>query len=98
MADKVYVVGAYVGIEDPALRLRVFVPLTDEYPTLGAAVAGAEKDYRDSHGGGADVAFVVYNSAGGDAVVEVSRGGPFETAGFYKVAAIEADAGSERRA
>ncbi|QJW99633.1 hypothetical protein FTUN_7251 [Frigoriglobus tundricola] len=41
---------------------------------------------------------MVYNSAGGDAVVEVSRGGPFETAGFYKVAAIEADAGSERRA
>lgn len=96
MADKVYVVAAYVGNEDPALRLRVFVPLTAEYPTLGAAVAGAEQDYRDSHNGRDDVSFVVYTSAGGDAVVEVSRGGPFETAGFYKVAAVEADAGSGR--
>jgi hypothetical protein len=33
MADKVYVVGAYVANDDPALRLRAFVPLTDEYRT-----------------------------------------------------------------
>jgi hypothetical protein len=35
------------------------------------------------------VTFVLYTSASGDAVVEVSRGGPFATAGFYKIAAID---------
>ena len=89
MADKVYVVGAYVANEDPALRFRAFVPLTAEYRTLGEAVAGAERDYRAGHGPAAGETFVVYQSAGGDAVVEVSRGGLFETAGFYKVAAVE---------
>ena len=34
MADKLYVVGAYVASDDPGLRLRVFVPLTAEYRTL----------------------------------------------------------------
>ena len=92
MADKVYVVGAYVANDDPALRLRAFVPLTDEYQTLNEAVAGAERDYRAGHGAATDVTFVLYTSASGDAVVEVSRGGPFSTAGFYKIAVVEADA------
>jgi hypothetical protein len=88
MADKVYVVGAYVASEDPGLRVRTFVPLTEEYRTMAEAVAGAERDFRGAHGD-AEVAFVVYQSAGGDAVVEVSRGGPFQTAGFYKLALVE---------
>ena len=90
MADKVYVVGAYVSSEDPALRVRAFVPLPAEYRTLDEAVAAAERDYRASDARAGDVAFVVYRAAGGDAVVEVSRGGPFRTAGFYKVALVEA--------
>ncbi len=96
MADKVYVVGAYVASDDPALRMRAFVPLTAEYRTLDEAVAGAEQDYQASHTESSDVTFVVYASAGGDAVVEVSRGRPFDTVGFYKVALVEvgeADAG-----
>ncbi len=89
MADKVYIVGAYVASEDPALRLRVFVPLTAEFGTLEEAVAGAERDFRGSHVATDGLAFVVYTSPGGDAVVEVSRGNPFETAGFYKVVRVE---------
>jgi hypothetical protein len=88
MADEVYVVGAYVASDDPQLRVRAFIPLVTEYRTLGEAVAAAERDYRDSHGS-ADVSFVSYESAGGDAIVEVSRGGPFLTAGFYKIARVE---------
>ena len=89
MADKVYIVGAYVSSDDPALRVRAFIPLTAEFRTLAEAVAGAERDYRDGHGGEPGVSFVVYNAAGGDAVVEVSRGGPFDAVGFYKVAQVE---------
>ncbi len=89
MADKAYVVGAYVASDDPALRMRTFVPLTTEYRTLDEAVAGAEHDYRVSHTDVGDVTFVVYSSAGGDAVVEVSRGHPFVTGGFYKLALVE---------
>jgi hypothetical protein len=89
MTDKVYVVGAYVASEDPGLRVRAFIPLTDEYRTLAEAVAGAERDYRGAHGEADGVSFVVYQSAGGDAVIEVSRGGPFQTAGFYKIALVE---------
>jgi hypothetical protein len=88
MADKVYVVGAYVSNDDPLLRVRAFVPLPDEYPTLAGAVAAAEQDYRQNDTPGADVSFVVYRADSGDAVVEVSRGGPFRTAGFYKVALV----------
>lgn len=90
MADTVYVVGAYVTSEDPLLRVRAFVPLTTEYRTLEEAVAAAEEDYRRNDSPGADVTFVVYRSGSGDAVVEVSRGRPFRTAGFYKVARVEA--------
>lgn len=89
MADRVYVVGAYVSNDDPLLRVRTFVPLPAEYRTLDEAVAAAERDYRVNDTPTADVAFVVYRSAAGDAVVEVSRGGPFQTAGFYKVAVVE---------
>lgn len=90
MAEMVYVVGAYVSNDDPLLRVRAFVPLAAEYRTLDEAVAAAEQDYRANDAPGADVGFVVYRSGGGDAVVEVSRGGPFATAGFYKVARVEA--------
>jgi hypothetical protein len=90
MADKVYVVGAYVANDDPLLRVRAFVPLLTEHRTLEEAVAAAERDYRDNVGPRADVAFVVYQSAGGDAIVEVSRGGPFKNDGFYKIARVEA--------
>jgi hypothetical protein len=89
MADKVYVVGAYVSNEDPLLRVRAFVPLATEYRTLDEAVAAAEQDYRKNDSPEADVKFVVYRSGGGDAIVEVSRGGPFRNAGFYKVALVE---------
>lgn len=89
MADKVYIVGAYVASDDPALRLHAFVPLTTEYQTLDEAVAGAEQDYRANHEPATDITFVVYKSAAGDAVVEVSRGSPFVTCGFYKVALVE---------
>jgi hypothetical protein len=89
MADKVYVVGAYVSNDDPLLRVRAFIPLPAAYPTLGEAVAAAERDYRENDAPGADVQFVVYRSESGDAVVEVSQGGPFKTAGFYKVALVE---------
>ena len=88
MADKVYVVGAYVASDDPLLRVRAFIPLVAEYRTLGEAVTAAERDYGESHGAG-DVGFVVYESAAGDAIVEVSRGSPFLTAGFYKIALVE---------
>ena len=90
MADKVYVVGAYVSSDDPLLRIRTFVPLPANFATLGEAVAAAERDYRTGENPEADVAFVVYRSDGGDAVVEVSRGGPFRTGGFYKIALVEA--------
>lgn len=96
MADKVYVVGAYVSNDDPLLRVRAFIPLLTEYRTLDEAVAAAEEDYRRNDAPGADVTFVVYRSATGDALVEVSRRAPFQTAGIYKVALIdvgEADAG-----
>ena len=96
MADKVFVVGAYVSNEDPLLRVRAYVPLTAEYRTLGEAVAAAERDHRAGEAAGAEMTFVVYRSDGGDAVVEVSRGRPFQTEGFYKVAQVEpgeADAG-----
>jgi hypothetical protein len=90
MADKVYVVGAYVASDDPLLRIRTFIPLTTEYRILEEAVAAIEKDYQESHGpGGGEVTFVVYRSTTGDAIVEVSRGGPFLTAGFYKIALVE---------
>jgi hypothetical protein len=89
MADKVYVVGAYVASDDPLLTIRAFIPLTTEYRTLEDAIAAVEKDYRESHSPTDGVAFVVYRSAEGDAVVEVSRGGPFLTAGFYKIALVE---------
>ena len=93
-ADKVYVVGAYVSNDDPLLRVRAFIPLATEHPTLGAAVAAAEADYRRGNTLGADVTFVVYRSEVGDAIVEVSRGRPFKCAGFYKVALVEVgDAG-----
>lgn len=88
MADKVYVVGAYVASDDPLLRVRAFIPLTEEYRTLAEAVAAAEADYRAS-GGGEAAAFVVYQSGAGDAILEVNRGGPFLTAGFYKIALVE---------
>ena len=90
MADKVYVVAAYVSSDDPLLRIRTFLPLPAEYATLDEAVAAAEKDYRAGETPEADVSFVAYRSAGGDAVVEVSRGGPFRTGGFYKIALVEA--------
>jgi hypothetical protein len=96
MADKVYVVGAYVSNDDPLLRFRAFIPLTTEYRTMDEAVAAAERDYTENHAPGGGVTFVVYQSGGGDAVVEVSRGGPFQTVGFYKIALVEtgeADAG-----
>ena len=89
MADKAYMVGAYVSNDDPLLRVRGFVPLPAEYATLAEAVAGAEADYRKTDTPGAAVRFVVYGSDAGDAVVEVSRGGPFQAAGFYKVALVE---------
>ncbi len=59
---------------------------------MGEAVAAAERDYRQGGEETAGVSFVVYQSGGGDAVVEVSRGGPFRVAGFYKVARVEAGA------
>ncbi len=89
MADKVYVVGAYVANDDPNLRVRAFVPLTTEYRTLDEAVAAAEADFRSSGTPAEGVTFIVYRSGEGDAIVEVSRGGPFLTAGFYKVALVE---------
>ena len=89
MVDKVYVVGAYVASDDPALRMHAFVPLTAEYRTLDEAVAGAERDYRASHAEAGGLKFVVYTSAGGDAVVEVSRSRPFDTSGFYKISLVE---------
>lgn len=89
MADKVYVVGAYVASDDPVLRIHAFIPLTTEFRTLDEAVAGAEQDYRASHADVGDVTFVVYKSAVGDAVVEVNRGRPFDTGGFYKLALVE---------
>jgi hypothetical protein len=89
MADKVYVVGAYVASDDPLLTIHAFIPLTTEYRTLEDALAAVEKDYRDSHSPTESVAFVVYRSTAGDALVEVSRGGPFLTSGFYKVALVE---------
>jgi hypothetical protein len=88
MAEQVYVVGAYVSNDDPLLRVRAFVPLPDEYQTLDAAVAAIEKDFPTNNDPTAKVTFVVYRAEGGDAVVEVSRGGPFKTAGFYKVARV----------
>jgi hypothetical protein len=88
MTEQVYVVGAYVSNDDPLLRVRAFVPLPDEYRTLDAAVAAIEKDFQTNNDPAAEVAFVVYQAAGGDAVVEVSRGAPFSTAGFYKVARV----------
>ena len=54
------------------------------------AVAAARQDYATNDAPGADVTFTVYRSNHGDAVVEVSRGGPFKNAGFYKVALVEA--------
>src|SRR4051812_8776904 len=89
MADKVYVVGAYVSNDDPLLRLRAFIPLPTEYRSQGEAVAAAERDYRENNAPGADVRFVVYRAESGDTVVEASRGGPFQTVGFYKVACVE---------
>lgn len=89
MADKVYVVGAYVASDDPALRIRAFIPLTTEFRTLEEAVAGAERDYRSNHAEAGNVAFVVYTSATGDAVVEVNRGRSFDAEGFYKIALLE---------
>jgi hypothetical protein len=89
MADKVYRVGAYVSNDDPLLRVRAFVPLPAEYRGLDEAVAAAVADYRQNGAPQADVSFVVYRSDVGHAVVEVSRGGPFQTAGFYKVALVE---------
>jgi hypothetical protein len=89
MADKMYVVGTYVASDAPQVGIRAFIPLTTEYRTLEEAVAAVEKDYRDSHSPG-DVTFLVYRSTTGDAIVEVSRGSPFLTAGFYKVALLEA--------
>ena len=73
---------------DPLLPIRAFIPLTTEYRTLDDALAAVEKDYRESHDPG-EVTFVVYRSTAGDAIVEVSRGGPFLTSGFYKIALLE---------
>ena len=42
MADRVFVVGAYVANDDPLLRVRAFVPLPAEHKTLAEAVAAAE--------------------------------------------------------
>jgi hypothetical protein len=89
MADKVFKVGAYVSNDDPLLRVRAFIPLVPDYRTLEEAVAAAREDYRKNDSPESDVTFVVYRSDGGDAVVEVSRGGPFGNAGFYKVAQVE---------
>jgi hypothetical protein len=90
MAEKVYVVGAYVENADPLLRVRRFIPLTTEYRTLAEALAGAEHDYRQNNSTGAEVRFLVYQSAAGDAIVEVNRGSPFQSAGFYKIALVAA--------
>jgi hypothetical protein len=90
MTEKVYMVGAYVENTDPLLRVRRFIPLTTEYPTLAEAVAGAEQDYRQNNTTGANVRFAVYQSAAGDAILEVNRGGPFQSDGFYKIALVEA--------
>ena len=89
MADKVYVVGAYVSNEDPLLRVRAFIPLATEFQSLDEAVTAAQKDFRQNDPD-TDVTFVVYKSPAGDAIIEVSRGGPFKNAGFYKVAQLEA--------
>ena len=89
MAVTVYVVGAYVSNDDPLLRVRAFITLPTQFPTLPEAVAAAERDYRRNDTSGADVGFVVYRSETGDALVEVSRGGPFQPAGFYKIAVVE---------
>ena len=91
MAVKVYVVGAYVSNDDPLLRVRAFITLPAQYRTLDEAVAAAEQDYRRNDKSGADTRFVVYLSEAGDALVEVSRGGPFHPAGFYKIALVEVE-------
>lgn len=91
MAENVYMVGAYVSNDDPLLRVRRFVPLPTEYRTLDEAVTAAERDYRENDTPGADVRFVLYRSESGNAVVEVSRGGPFQTAGFYKIARTDGE-------
>jgi hypothetical protein len=90
MAVMVYVVGAYVSNDDPLLRVRAFIPLPAEYRTLDEAVAAAKQDFETNDATGGEVTFVVYRAGSGDAVVEVSRGGPFKNAGFYKVALVEA--------
>jgi hypothetical protein len=90
MADKVFVVAAYVASDDPLLRIKAFIPLTTEHRTLDEAVAAARQDYLHSEGKEVDVTFVVYRSDSGDAIVEVNRNEPFKTAGFYKIALVEA--------
>lgn len=89
MAEKVYVVGAYVSNDDPLLRTHAVVPLPAGFRTLDDAVAAAERDYRAGGSPQTDVTFVVYRSDAGDAIVEVRRGGPLQTAGFYKIALVE---------
>ena len=91
MAVKVYVVGAYVSNDDPLRRVRAFITLPTQIPTLPEAVAATEQDYRRNDKSGTDVGFVVYRSEAGDALVEVSRGGPFQPAGFYKIALVEVE-------
>ncbi|HUR53351.1 MAG TPA: hypothetical protein VMZ71_04435 [Gemmataceae bacterium] len=91
MAVKVFVVGAYVSNDDPLLRVRAFITLPTQFLTLPEAVAAAEQDYRRNDKSGADVGFVVYRSEAGEALVEVSRGGPFQPAGFYKIAVLEVE-------
>ncbi len=93
MAEKVYVVGAYVSNSDPLLRVRTFIPLTTEYQTLAEAQRGAEQDYAASEPE-ANVSFVLYRADSGDAIVEVSKGSPFLTEGFYKIALVEVGDGT----
>lgn len=89
MAEQVYLVGAYVSNDDPLLRVRAFVPFPEEYKSLDAAVAAIETDFKTNNDPTAEVTFVVYQTKGGDAVVEVSRGAPFKTVGFYKIAQVD---------
>lgn len=97
MSEQAYVVGVYVSNADPALRISAFIPLTTEYRTLAAAQRAAEEDYTKSHAPATGLHFALYRSDSGDAIVEVSHGSPFRTAGFYKIARVEdgADAGGE---
>jgi len=89
MAKQVYIVGAYVANADPLVPVKTFIPLTTECRTLAEAQRAAEQDYAASGNPAPGVSFVLYQAQSGDAIVEVSRGGPFLTEGFYKIALVE---------